>query len=340
MRRISTLSAMSSTTRMRAGSRILAPNLTYDLANLGQHQARAEGLGDVAVAAGRARLVLVARQRVGGDGDHRDRPQRRIGLDAARRLVAVHHRHLDVHQNQVGLVLGGLGHALGAVMRLDHVVARHAEKVAQDLAIVLGVLDHEYLLAHWAASLTGWALTGIEIVKVDPLPTSEWTVMRPPCSSTMRREIDRPSPVPPFLRVMVLSTCWNSSKMRAWSAGAMPGPESTTENSKRSAACTARISTPPWSVNLMALPTRLSSTCASRRASPVPVGRPGATVEPSLRFLARASDSVAAMGVATIAGALFASIASTSLPGLVLERSRTSLIRPSRCRPLLCRRSR
>ena len=45
--------------------------------------------------------------------------QRRVGLDPPRRLVAVHHRHLDVHQDQVGLVLGRLGHALGAVMRLD-----------------------------------------------------------------------------------------------------------------------------------------------------------------------------------------------------------------------------
>ena len=34
--------------------------------------------------------------------------QRRVGLDAPRRLVAVHHRHLDVHQDQVGLVLGRL----------------------------------------------------------------------------------------------------------------------------------------------------------------------------------------------------------------------------------------
>ena len=110
-------------------------------------------------------------------------------------------------------MLAGLGYALGAVMRLDHVVARRAQQIAQDLAVVLGVLDHEYLLAHWAASLTDWALTGIEIVKVEPLPTSDSTVMRPPCSSTMRREIERPSPVPPFLRVLVLSTCWNSSKI-------------------------------------------------------------------------------------------------------------------------------
>ena len=34
--------------------------------------------------------------------------------------------------------------------------------------------------------------------------------------------------MPPFLRVLELSTCWNSSKMRAWSSGAMPRPVSVT----------------------------------------------------------------------------------------------------------------
>src|SRR5262249_321106 len=159
----------------------------------------------------------------------RDRFQRRIGLDAPRRLVAVHHRHLDVHQDQVGLVLGGLGHALGAIMRLDHVVARHAQEIAQDLAIVLGVFDAEYLLAYCAAFFTGWALIGMVTLKVEPLPSSDSTVMRPPCSSTILREIERPSPVPPFLRVLVLSTCWNSSKILPWSSGATPEPVSTTE---------------------------------------------------------------------------------------------------------------
>ena len=101
-------------------------------------------------------------------------------------------------------MLAGLSHPLGTVLHLDHVVACRAQKVAQDLAVVLGVFDREYLLAHWAASLANWALTGIEIMKVEPLPTSDWTMMWLPCSSTMRREIDRPSPVPPFLRAGVI----------------------------------------------------------------------------------------------------------------------------------------
>ena len=37
--------------------------------------------------------------------------------------------------------------------------------------------------------------------------------MVPPCISTMRFEIARPRPVPPFCLVLLLSTCWNSSKM-------------------------------------------------------------------------------------------------------------------------------
>ena len=41
--------------------------------------------------------------------------------------------------------------------------------------------------------------------------------MRPPCSSTIFFAIASPSPVPPFLRVLELSTCWNSSKIRCWS---------------------------------------------------------------------------------------------------------------------------
>src|SRR6266404_887260 len=237
-------------------------------------RAMVDRLGEIVIAAGGTRLGLVARQRIGSDGDHRNGFQRRIGLDAPRRLVAVHHRHLDVHQDQVGLVLGRLCNALDAVMCFDHVVAGHAQKIAQDLAIVFGVFDNEYLLAH-AASSIGAALIGTETLKVEPEPSSDSTEMRPPCSSTMRREIDRPSPVPPFLRVLVLSTCWNSSKILAWSAGAMPGPESTTDMSKRSPFCAARISTPPWSVNLMALPTRFSRTWVSRRASALPTGRPG-----------------------------------------------------------------
>src|SRR5262249_11514461 len=156
------------------------------------------------------------------DGDDRHGGERGVGLDAARRLVAVEDRQLDVHQDEVGLVLLRHGDALLAVDRLDQLVADAGQQVAHDLPVVLGVLDDKD--AFHAASFAATALIGTTMVKVDPAPGADSTVIVPPCSATMRREIASPSPVPPFWRVFELSTCWNSSKMRAWSASAMPGP--------------------------------------------------------------------------------------------------------------------
>src|SRR6266566_4675640 len=57
----------------------------------------------------------------------------------------------------------------------------------------------------------------------------------------------------------------------------MPGPVSHTATVNAPLVTDALIATSPLSVNLMALPTRLSSTWERRRSSPRPVGRPGAT---------------------------------------------------------------
>jgi hypothetical protein len=43
------------------------------------------------------------------------------------------------------------------------------------------------------------AWVGRVMVKSEPRAGSEWTVMVPPCSSTMRRVVARPRPVPSFL---------------------------------------------------------------------------------------------------------------------------------------------
>src|SRR5690606_31251902 len=72
--------------------------------------------------------------------------------------------------------------------------------------------------------------TGTVNEKVEPSPRWESTQMRPPCISTIRLEIDRPSPVPPFFLVAELSACWNSSKILPRSASEMPGPVSCTES--------------------------------------------------------------------------------------------------------------
>src|SRR5262249_51844369 len=76
--------------------------LRKEFTDFGEQLAGAERLGAVAVAAGGARLGLVAGERVGGDGD--DRHARQLGdrTDLPGRFVAVDLRQLDVHQDQVG----------------------------------------------------------------------------------------------------------------------------------------------------------------------------------------------------------------------------------------------
>src|SRR6266536_6675544 len=73
----------------------------------------------------------------------------------------------------------------------------------------------------------------------------------------------------------------------------MPGPVSQTATVNAPFIADARIATSPLSVNLMALPTRLSRTWESRRPSPRPVGRPGATSALKTNRFSAASGSTA-----------------------------------------------
>jgi hypothetical protein len=52
--------------------------------------------------------------------------------------------------------------------------------------------------------------TGSVNANVEPWPGCDSTHILPPCISMMRFEMASPKPVPPFLRVMALSACWNS----------------------------------------------------------------------------------------------------------------------------------
>jgi len=61
----------------------------------------------------------------------------------------------------------------------------------------------------------GAGLSCTVAVKVAPRPGALFTAMRPSMRSTMRREMARPRPVPPNLRVDDESACSNSRKMRA-----------------------------------------------------------------------------------------------------------------------------
>ncbi len=119
----------------------------------------------------------------------------------------------------------------------------------------------------------------------------------------------------------------------------MPTPVSMT--SKRSSTSSPVCSTPrtctttsPWSVNLMALPTRLVSTWRNRPASPISqVGSSGGTSAPISRPL-DAACSAKSSKISSIAVRRSKSNTSSSiLPASILEKSKISLIMVSRLSP-------
>ena len=130
--------------------------------------------------------------------------------------------------------------------------------------------------------------SGISIQNVEPAPGRDCTPMRPCIRSTMRLQMVRPRPVPPYRRVVDASAwvkAWNS---RACCCSSMPMPVSRT--SKRSwwlfpfspRRCTL-TSTPPRAVNLMALEIRLPSTCRRRTGSPRTASRTAGSSSSSSR---------------------------------------------------------
>ncbi len=68
-------------------------------------------------------------------------------------------------------------------------------------------------------------------VKVLPAPGELARRISPPRSCASSRLIARPSPVPPYLRAVPASACWNASKMMRCFSRGMPMPVSLTENS-------------------------------------------------------------------------------------------------------------
>src|SRR5260370_17480998 len=78
-----------------------APKLWDILPDLGQQRARAVWFGHVGIASRCSCLAFIDAQSIGRDRDDRNSAQRRVGLDAARYLVAVEQRQLYVHQDQL-----------------------------------------------------------------------------------------------------------------------------------------------------------------------------------------------------------------------------------------------
>ena len=112
---------------------------------------------------------------------------------------------------------------------------------------------------------------------VVPAPGVDSMSTRPPISSPMRRLIARPRPVPPKRRVVSTSACENGWNSRACACSLMPMPVSVTRITSASlpsapsaGSCrpgsTATV-TPPCSVNLIALDTKLPTTWRIRSGS-------------------------------------------------------------------------
>src|SRR5262249_51651652 len=135
--------------------------------------------------------------------------QRSVGLDAARRFVAVHDRQLDIHQDKIGPLLCDSRQCLFAILGLGDLIVGWGQHIADDLAIIRLILDYQDALGH-AASTCRSTMTGSVNAKVEPCPSCDSTQIRPPCISMIRFEMASPKPVPPFLRVIALSACWNS----------------------------------------------------------------------------------------------------------------------------------
>ncbi len=114
---------------------------------------------------------------------------------------------------------------------------------------------------------------GMSSRKVLPWPGSLSSVIVPPSSRASSREIDRPSPVPPNLRLVVPSAWRNASKMICWCSAAMPMPVSRTANSTCSPRGAISSATSPRSVNLSAFDSRFFRICDSRCASVSIAGR-------------------------------------------------------------------
>ncbi len=126
-------------------------------------------------------------------------------------------------------------------------------------------------------------------MKVEPRPGSLAAWISPPRRRAISRLMERPRPVPPYLRLVVPSACLNASKMTRILPEAMPIPVSVTEKAMRSASASASepassscsliasgtsaaagrmtSSTAPLSVNFTALESRLRRTWRSRCSS-------------------------------------------------------------------------
>ena len=175
-------------------------------------------------------------------------------------------------------------------------------------------------------------------VKQAPCPGELSSVSRPPISSTSRREIASPRPVPPYLRAVEPSACENCSNIFSCNSGAIPMPVSrtlifTARRPSISGAAVIDSEISPLAVNLRALDNRLITTWRRRKAST----RSGSGISGRFRCQPRPLSAACTAGTAASSRSRSPSSTSTASssrwPDSIFEKSRMSLMIASRCRP-------
>mmetsp|Transcript_14403 Transcript_14403/g.35756 ORF Transcript_14403/g.35756 Transcript_14403/m.35756 type:complete len:206 (-) Transcript_14403:10-627(-) len=175
-------------------------------------------------------------------------------------------------------------------------------------------------------------MTGSVMVNAVPRPSSLSQTIVPSCADTSCLTILRPSPVPPYFLVTLISTCSNAPQMAGIFAFGIPMPVSSTRTMTLVPCASAGATyTPTWPlcVNLRLLPNRLYRIWTIREKSPMTRGVRGSilrTMETS--FLAR-GDTISTTCSTALASDT-TSCFTVSLPSLSAATSRMSLMMLSR----------
>src|SRR5262249_42980283 len=125
--------------------------------DLAEQAGELDRLGVVLVAPGGEGLLPVPGHGVGSQGDHRDVPGLRVGLELARRLPPIQDRQAHVHQDEVRSPGPGGLEPLAAVHRGQYLVPLPPEVPGQPVPALLVVLDHQQLRHGSSPHPTGWA---------------------------------------------------------------------------------------------------------------------------------------------------------------------------------------
>ncbi len=154
--------------------------------------------------------------------------------------------------------------------------------------------------------------------------------------------------MPPYLRLVVPSACWKASKMMRCFSSGIPIPLSRTEKASTCPAlfrwsfsglqppCTRSTLNRTWpaAVNLKALDNRFLITCCSRLSSVyIDAGRSGARSMRNSSFLSCAICAKVRSIWSRRPAKLVSPMSRVTVPDSILDRSRMSLIRPSRSEP-------